>query len=76
MPATTITTYLVGEKAMDSGDPDIVEPLNTVPHDVRRDDRFFRHRQIRGAGGDDENRPAAGWQRRGAQCNGSREFMK
>jgi len=58
------------------GHPDIVEALDLIPHNLSRDDRLLCHGQIGCAGRNDEDGSSTRRQRGGAQCNGSREFVK
>ncbi len=67
---------LLGKQPMEAGDADVVESFDAIPHDFRRDHRFFGNREIGGTRGNDENRAAALREGRRTQCNGSRLFVK
>ena len=67
---------VLGEQPMQARDADVVEPIDGVPHDFRRDRRFLGDGQVGRAGGRDDDGSPAGWHRRRAQCNGSRQFME
>ena len=40
---------MLGEQPVKPGDADVVQPIDRVAHDLGRDGRFFRHRQVGGA---------------------------
>ena len=44
-----------GQQAMNAGDADVVDMLDVVAHDLRRDHRFLRDGNVAGAGGDDDD---------------------
>ena len=47
------------EQPMQTGDADVVEPIDRIAHDFGGNGRFFGDRQVGGAGGGNEDRPAA-----------------
>ena len=65
MPATTTMTRAAAsrscsrEQAMESGDADVVQPIDDVPHRLGGDARLLPRRKIRGAGRGDEHRALA-----------------
>ena len=50
---------VLGEQAVQPGDPDVVEPIDVVAHDLGGDRRFFGDRQVGGARRGDEDRAAS-----------------
>ena len=53
---------VLGEEPMESCDADVVEPIDDVAHQLGRDRRLFRDRQVGRASGGHDDRAAAGWQ--------------
>ena len=60
---------VLANQPMKAGHADVVEPLHRVAHHLRRDGRLLGHRQIRGAGADDEHGARA---RRGCRLDRAR----
>ena len=59
-----IQPRLFGEEPMDAGDPDIVQAVDLIPHNLGRNNGFFGDRQVGGPGGNDEDAAAlAEWHR-------------
>ena len=50
----------LAEQAMQAGDADVVQPCDLVAHELGRARRFFGDRQVRRAGGGDDDRAFAG----------------
>ena len=65
MPATTMMTRAaarrraLAEQAVESGDADVVQPLDVVAHQLGRARRLLGDRQVGGAGGGDDDRALA-----------------
>ena len=63
---------MFGEKTVQAGDPDVIETIDRIAHELRRNRGLFGDGQIRGAGGRDDDGPAPGGHVAGAQRNGPR----
>ena len=59
MTRAAVEAGVLLQQPVQAGDADVVEPIDRIPHDFGRDGRFFRHRQVGGAGGGDQDRSAA-----------------
>ena len=57
-------------------DPDVVEPIDGVPHDAGCDGRFLGHGKVGGAGGGDEDDSAARGGGMDLERDATREFVK
>ena len=64
------------QQAMNAGDSHVVQVLNLVAHDLRRDHCFFGDRNVAGAGGDDDDLAFAANRRVLCECDAARERVK
>ena len=60
MTRADVEARALAEQAVEAGDADVVEALDVVAHQLGGERRFFGDRQVRRAGGGDDDRALAG----------------
>ncbi len=53
---------MLGQEAVQAGDPDVVQAIDRIPHQFGGNGRFLGHRQVGRAGRRDEDGAPSGWQ--------------
>jgi hypothetical protein len=67
---------MLGQQTMKAGDPDVVEAIDRISHDFRRNGRLFGYGEVGRARGGNENRSAAGGDAGRAKGYRARLFVK